>query len=207
MTDKHSTDTALLQQAQVGDYDAFDALHECLRPAIRRFVVRLIGECAEVDDIVQMTFIALYRNLTRINPPETLRPYVYKIARNQCIDELRRQGCYAAEELEDEFTSSGVRVSFTDAQPAPEDAVHWMLVQMEVMHMIDELPEHHRQTLILYAEQNLSIKEIALTMDVSEGTVKSRLHHARKKLKARLHPNTLRAVATLFDNDEPRTQS
>ena len=203
MTDGNPTDTALLQQAQDGDYDAFDALHARLRPPIRRFVVRLIGECADVDDIVQLTFIALYRNLTRIDPPETLRPYVYKIARNQCIDELRRQGRYEVEELEDEFTSSGVRVSFTGGQQAPEDAVHWMLVQMEVMDIIDELPEHHRQTLILYAEQNLSIKEIALTMDVSEGTVKSRLYHARKKLKARLHPNTLRVVATLFDTDNP----
>lgn len=200
MTDGY-TDADLLLHAQNGDYDAFDTLYGRLRPPIRRFVVRLIGECADVDDIVQMTFIALYRNLTRIDPPETLRPYVYKIARNQCIDELRRQGRYEVEELEDEYTTGNVRVSFTGGQPVPEDAVHWMLVQMEVMDIIDGLPEHHRQTLILYAEQNLSVKEIALTMDVSEGTVKSRLHHARKTLKARLHPNTLHAVAALFATD------
>jgi len=200
MTDA-PTDAALLIEAQDGDYDAFEVLHARLRPPIRRFVVRLIGECEDVDDIVQLTFISLYRNLHRIEPLETLRAYVFKIARNQCIDELRRQGRYETTELEEEYETGGVRVSFTSTQPAPEDAVHWLLVRLEVMEAIETLPESQRQTLILYAEQNLSLKEIAIAMEVSEGTVKSRLYHARRKLKGRLHPNTLRAVATLFESD------
>lgn len=188
----------LLKQAAAGDYDAFDELHLLLEPGIRRFVGRLIGYSSEVDDIVQDTFLSLYLNMHKIDPPENLRPYVFRIARNRCYDNLRRDGRYERVSLDEEPVH--VRVSFevADADPSPEDITHWLLLGLEVREAMDHLPEMQRQTLILYSEEEMSYAEIAEVMEVSIGTVKSRLFHAKKMLRRLVRPETLNAL-----NEEP----
>lgn len=184
----------LLRRAQAGDYDAFEQLHALLEPPVKRFVSRLIGPVPEADDITQDTFIALYTHLCAVNPAETLRPYVFRIARNRCYDVLRRRGRYEHVSLDDEPME--VRVSFqhTALSDAPEDVTHWLLLRLEVQEAIDRLPELQRETLILYCEEELSYAEIAAVMNVSIGTVKSRLFHARSGLRGLLRPETLRAI-------------
>ncbi|NWF69737.1 MAG: sigma-70 family RNA polymerase sigma factor [Chloroflexi bacterium] len=191
MTDLH--EQALLRGAQAGDYEAFEQLHAALEGPLRRFVQRLIGDTLAVDDVVQMTFIALYRNLERIDPVETLRPYVFRIARNRCYDELRRQGRFDTLSMDDEPVE--VRVSFTAGQQVEaEDTAHWLLLHLEVQEAMNRLPELQRETLILYAEEELSYSEIALVMETNIGTVKSRLFQARKMLRRLLRPQTLQAL-------------
>ncbi len=183
----------LLQQAKTGDYDAFEQLYAQLEGPIKRFVRRLVGSPDTVDDIVQLTFISLYRNLHRIEPVEYLRPYVFRIARNHCYDELRRQGRFEPLSVEDEATE--IKISFTsDKQPEPEDVAHWILLQLEVQRAMEYLPELQRQTLILYAEEELSYNEIAVVMETNVGTVKSRLFQARKALRRLVRPQTLSAL-------------
>lgn len=184
-----------LQRAQAGDYDAFESLHQALEPAIARFVRRLIGPGQEAEDIVQDTFIALYLNLHRINPEQKVRPYIYRIARNRCYDVMRRDGRYEYLSLDDEPTS--VRVSFNIAaqhESAPEDVAHWLLLHLEVQEAMDNLSPNQRQALSLYCEENLTYAEIAEVMEVSIGTVKSRLFHAKKNLRHLLPPETLAAI-------------
>ena len=193
----------LLREAQSGDYDAFEALYESLYPSVWRFVARLVGNTDDVDDIVQHTFIALYQNLNRIDPVENLRPYVFRIARNRSTDELRRQGRYQITSY-DEDSAGHIRLSFSgNANDKPEDVVHWLLIRMDVMDAIDNLPELQRQALILYAEEHLSMQEIAIAMDCSVGTVKSRLFHARKTLRGLLSVETLQAVDAAFEDEKP----
>jgi RNA polymerase sigma factor (sigma-70 family) len=202
---RENPEHTLLRQAQAGDYDAFEELYDGLYPVIYRFVNRLVGGGDEVDDILQLTFIALYRNLHRIDPVENLRPYVFKIARNRCTDALRSQGRYEITELVDNSAYPS-RIAFASKPQRPEDSVHWLLVMMEVREVMQKLPELQRQTLILYAEENLSINEIALVMETQPGTVKSRLHHARKMLRRLLHPETQQAIGTLFETEETQQQ-
>lgn len=186
-------ESELLQQAQNGDYDAFEQLYTQLEGPIKRFVRRLIGVGDVVDDIVQLTFISLYRNLHRIEPVENLRPYVFRIARNHCYDELRKQGRFEPLSMDDEATE--VRVSFTsDKQPEAEDTAHWILLHMEVQQAMEYLPELQRQTLILYSEEEMSYNEIAVAMETNVGTVKSRLFQARKALRRLLRSQTLKAL-------------
>ncbi len=68
----------LLRQAQAGDNDAFAEIQSKFELHIHRFVLRLIGQHDDVDDIVQNTFIALYMNLDRIDPIEKLRPFLFR---------------------------------------------------------------------------------------------------------------------------------
>jgi len=199
----------LLRQAQAGDYLAFEDLLNRLDGPVRRFVRRLIGDGLVEDDVVQMTFISLYRNLSRIDPVETLRPYLFRIARNRCYDELRRQGRFELPSLDDEAVE--MRVSFTSASgdhSEPEDVVHWLLLHLEVQQAMDWLPELQRQALIMYSEENLTYEEIAVAMDTTIGTVKSRLYHARQTLRRLLKPETVTALQAAFaaeENTQKRT--
>ncbi len=190
----------LLQQAQDGDPDAFEQLHTRLESSIRRFIRRLIGTQDSEDDIVQSVFIALYYNMRHIDPVENLRPYVFRMVRNRCYDELRRQRRYEIVSLDDEPRLSFTSASDIDSQP--EEAAHWLLLHLEVKEAIDRLPELQRQTLILFAEEDLSYAEIAMVMDTNIGTVKSRLHHAKKTLRRLLRPQTLQVLEAELQRGE-----
>ncbi|HLU09753.1 MAG TPA: RNA polymerase sigma factor [Oceanobacillus sp.] len=194
----------LLERARAGDYGAFAELQQALEPPIRRFIRRLIGYHDAEDDIVQTVFISLYRNMHRIDPVENLRPYVYRMVRNRCYDELRSQGRYQKISLDDE--PAAMWVSFTAAQdeaPQSEDVAHWLLLHLEVREAMDRLPELQRQTLILYAEEEMSYGEIAEAMNCSIGTVKSRLFYAKKTLRQLMRPETLKALEAEFEHDTP----
>ncbi len=189
----------LLQRAQAGEEDAFGQLQAELEPAARRFIRRLIGMHDAEDDIVQDVFIALYRNLERIEPAEKLRPYVFRMVRNRCYDELRRQGRFQAISLDDEPVESWVSMqSPPERDSEPEEATYWLLLYLEVQEAMERLPEVQREALILYSEENLSYAEIAEAMNTSIGTVKSRLYYAKKTLRQLLSVETLQALDMEF---------
>lgn len=201
VAERTAHETELLARARQGDFDAYEELQRALEPSVRRFVRRLIGDSDLEDDLVQVVFIAFYQHMDRIDPPEHLRPYIYRMARNRCYDELRRQGRFRDVSLDDDAVE--MRVSFVNAgdAPSPEDTTFWLLLQLEVREAMERLPELQRQALILYAEEGLSYAEIATTMAASAGTIKSRIHHAKKTLRRLLRPETLQALDEAFRDD------
>ncbi|MCI0714218.1 MAG: RNA polymerase sigma factor [Chloroflexi bacterium] len=164
----------LLEQARAGDEDAFTALIELFDAHMRRFIQHLIGIHPNEDDIVQNTTFALYRNLQRLDG-ETLRPFIFRVIRNQCYDQLRNQGRYETIGLD--------RVTLPDHARSPEQETVAEMNYQSIQIAIQQLPEAQRQTMILYAEEGMSYQEIADATSVSIGTVKSRLHHAKKTLR------------------------
>lgn len=185
----------LLIQAQAGDQAAFESLWTLLEPPLLRFVRRLIGAEQEAEDIVQETLMALYLHLNQIDPPEKLRPYVFRIARNRCYDLLRRDGRYEQIDLPDDDIPVSVRVSFSGQSVVPpDDAVHWLLLHLEVKEAMEKLPDLQRQALVLYAEEDMSYTEIAEIMGVTVGTIKSRIFHAKQTLRRLLRRETLAAI-------------
>ncbi len=186
-----SDESDLLRRAQQGDMEAFADLQDALDAPIRRFVWRLIGTSLEEDDIVQDSLIALYLNLDRIQPVENLRPYLFRIVRNRCYDLLRRRKRFEHLSLDDEPMETYVSMLDTVRGEQPDEVVDWLLIQLEVQTAIDRLPEHQRQTLILFAQENLGYQEIADVMNTSIGTVKSRLFYAKKTLRQLVSTETL----------------
>lgn len=189
----------LLVEAQQGDSNAYEDLQLMLQPAIHRFVQRMLNDPMLTEDIVQEVFIKFYQHLGNIDPPEKLRPYLYRIARNRCYDELRRMGRHESVSLDDEPVE--VYVSFTQAhtEPKPDDVTHWLLLGIEVREAIDQLPESQRRALILSSEEEMSYAEIAEIEGVSLGTVKSRIYYAKKNLRQYLNPDTLDVILSEFN--------
>ena len=168
--------------AKAGSQDAFANLQAQFEPRIRRFAQRMIRNGDDVEDIVQRTFIALYINIERIDPPEKLLPFLLRVTRNLCYDALRQHYRH------DEIDIDDCEYRLTNPSISPENSAHWSLVYDELKRYIDCLPDVQRETLILYAEENLSHAEIAEVMNTEIGTVKSRLHYARKFLRQSLPP-------------------
>ena len=121
---------------------------------------------------------------SRVRPAENLLPFLYRIVRNRCYDELRRRGRFQVVSLDEDPGETGITPgALLAAGPAPDEAVHWALVMAEVRRAIDRLPELQWQALILYCEEELSYDQIAAALGTDVGTVKSRIHYARRHLR------------------------
>ncbi|MCL4251986.1 MAG: sigma-70 family RNA polymerase sigma factor [Anaerolineae bacterium] len=189
----------LLERAKAGDRDAFADLHGALEPAVARFVRRLIGDGQEWEDLTQDTMTALYFNLDKITEPGMLRPFIFRVARNRCYDVLRRRGRHPQVTLDESEESEpfNVRVSFEASNARStslDETAHWLLLELEVREAMQQLPELQRQALILFAEEGMTYAEIAEIMDVSIGTIKSRIFHAKQRLRALLPAETVDAI-------------
>lgn len=195
-------ETDLLLKVKDGDELAFQQLQTELEPQIRRFVRRLIGSSHAEDDIIQDTFIALYRNLDRIEPIEKLRPYLYGIARNRCYTELRQARRFDSVSLDDEpeIDFGEPSVTLADDATPPEEVTYWLMLHLEVQQAMNKLPEVQRQVLLMYSEENLSYTEIAEIMNTSVGTVKSRIFYAKRALRSLLRLETLKALEMEFES-------
>ena len=181
--------TRLYTKVLSGDRSAFNALHVELAPELTRFVTRLIGDAAEADDVVQTSFLALYRHRESVAAPSSVRAYLYGIARNLCYDRLRRAGRFewvGFDSTVDEYAS--------ERSALPDETAHWLGVLERVERAFDDMPELHRQALLLYAEAGLRYAEIAEAMDTDVSTVKSRIFQARRMLRLRLGPEVLAAM-------------
>lgn len=186
--------TPWLLAAQAGQVGAFEGLYERLMPDVARFVRRLLRDDPCCDDVVQDTFISVFIHLASITPPEKLRPFVFRVARNACYDVMRVWGRRVGVSLDDDAAHERLAFELYDGADAPDEAAHWLLLGIEVREAIDRLPEVQRQTLILFCEQDFSHAEIAEVMGVSVGTVKSRLFNAKKTLRGLVRPEVLAAI-------------
>jgi len=127
------------------------------------------------DDITQEVFIKVYKNLHAFRSDSSVKTWLLTITRNTAID-FKRSAFLRKVTLTDRIgDSAGVRLS------AEHDALE-QLASSEIWKLVLELPVKYREVLILYAHHQMSLKEIADMLGVTEGTVKSRMFHARRKL-------------------------
>lgn len=195
-----SDDVSELSPIVTQDDDAFASIAAALDRDLRRFARRLLRAPTmhddAVSDAVQDTLIALHRRLPHIQPPSQIRPYAFGIIRRRCMEELRRRMRRREVAYVEEPDEDGPVIGYVpDPGAGPEDAVHLLLLDIAVHEAIDRLPEVQRQTLLLFAQANLSYEEIASVMEVSVGTVKSRLFYAKRTLTALIAPDVREAIA------------
>lgn len=190
---------SVLEAAKRGDKRAFDRIQQQYQTVALRFVYRLVGQSMNVDDIVQNSFLALWLNIERIESISHLRGFLFRVLRNQCYDTLRKQGRYQKVAIDDAHPTA---LAQHNPLSSPEDSTHWMLLYSDVQTAIDQLPEIHRQTLLMYYQFDLTYAEIADAMNVNIGTVKSRIFNARKQLVRMLPPETINAITSNLNKEE-----
>ncbi len=172
-------DELLVLQCQEGDGDALRTLIARWQPRLARLAWRLIGEREAARDVVQDAWLAIVRGLKRLDDPARFRSWAYRIVTNKCADWIRRRSVRrsAAKELRNAATSKR------------DDSSNHTDSADEVARMLDalvKLPDEHRAVLSLHYLDEMGVREIAEVLGVPQGTVKSRLHHARNRLKEAL---------------------
>lgn len=165
-------------RCQDGDADALSALIARWQPKLTGFAWRLTGEREAARDVVQDAWMAIVRGLNRLDDPARFRAWAYRIVRNKCADWTRRRGLERT--VDRERRTSAV---FEDSTEVPVAISDDRDETTRLRQALERLPSEQRAVLWLHYLNGMSVTEIALTMEVPTGTVKSRLHHARNRLR------------------------
>lgn len=165
----------LIRCAQRGDGEAFRQLVEAYQTQVYRLALRMCGESA-ADDVTQEAFLAAWRALPDFRGDCRFSTWLYRLTTNAGIDWLRREKRHRSA---DDVTE----LELPDDAPSPQEQAEQSETQSAVRRALSRLSEEHRQVLLLRYMQELDYGEIAAALDVSEGTVKSRINRAKSKLR------------------------
>lgn len=178
--DLQPNDALLLMQVAQGDIDALEQLFARYRRPIYTLAQSITRSNETAEEILQDTFYRLYTNATRLDGSQPLLPWLYRVAANLSYNSARRSW-----NLMEPITLLTERL-FAPHGRSPEHLAEQHEIQDIVHATLEELPMNHRAVLALFYLHEYSIQEVAEILELPEGTIKSRLFHARKLLKQRL---------------------
>ena len=172
----------LLERSRRGDLEAFNGIVASYQGRLYNLCVRMLGSREAAEDATQETFLSAYRNVGRMRGVN-VRSWLFRIASNTCIDELRRRKRRPQLSLDAPNADSDRPLDVPDPQAGPERlALHGELndaLQAELL----RLPHDQRLAVILCDVEGLSYEEIGEAMGSSIGTVKSRISRGRARLR------------------------
>jgi len=202
--DPKERDLERVRASQAGDRAAFDELVERHKEIVYAVAYRFARDPDLALDLAQNVFIRAYRGIGSFKGKSSFSTWLYRIAINTCIDYTRRRARTVdpntvPEEVAD-YAGSEVLESSPIARP--DGAALTSELGEQIQKAIDALPSYHKSVFVLYEIQGLSYKEIAETVGCSIGTVMSRLHYARKKLRTMLTPYVESGGAVTGRGDE-----
>jgi RNA polymerase sigma-70 factor (ECF subfamily) len=171
-----TTEEELIAQAQGGDRAAYGELIRRHRKGVVNVVYRMCGDAVLAEDAAQEAFIRAWEHLASYEPRSAFRNWLYRIATNQALDQLRR----------DRPSVDIETVPLRDPAHGPEGSLERNERAETVRQAVLALPAASRATLILREYEGLSYREIADTLDIPIGTVMSRLNYARQRLRESL---------------------
>lgn len=182
----HPGEQELIDRARNGDLDAFTDLVCRYEKKVFTAAYRIMGNYSDACDLAQEVFIRVYQALPRFRGDCSFITWLYRITANLCRDELRRQGRQKKNSLDEMLASSAGNSLPVDQCPSPCESLERREFQEMVQGCLNELPEEFRLVLIMREIQGLSYDEIAATLDISLGTVKSRLSRARQAFRQKI---------------------
>lgn len=194
MTDKHSgrpdaeNMEELVGRARRGDTDAVSALYERTYSKVYYTVKSMIKNEDDVLDVLQDAYLKAFTHLNSFEGGEKFLPWVKQIAANTARDRLRRKTPALFGELTADETQTPAEERIPDERPAalPEASLDAAETQRLIREILDSLPDDQRAVVGMYYYEELSVREIAEALGVSESAVKSRLLYARRKIEARV---------------------
>jgi RNA polymerase sigma-70 factor (ECF subfamily) len=177
-------EAALARSAVRRDRMAFGQLVDLHKRAVYGLCVRLLRDSEEARDAAQETFVRAYAALETYDPAQPFAPWVLRIARNLCLDAIRRR-IPESQRLElDAEPVEGAPRELADPDAARgDDVIARRQLAGALEAAVQSLPPNYREVIQLFHVEHLSYKEIASTLDVPIGTVMTWLHRARTKLK------------------------
>ncbi|PYS44091.1 MAG: RNA polymerase subunit sigma-24 [Acidobacteria bacterium] len=187
---QRTSDHALLEGTLAGDEDAFAELVARYRNQITSYIYRMTSDYDGAVDLAQETFMRVYRAAARYQTTHAFSTYIYRIATNLAISELRKRKRRRLVSLTGLLTSADGQEPRDFDAPDERPLQDVSLVDFErrqfVKRAISTLPEKYRAPLVLRDVEGKSYDEIAAILSTSEGTVKSRINRARNFLRDKM---------------------
>lgn len=166
-------DRQLVERAQRGDRDAYEALARASAPRLYRTAHRIVRDADRAEDAVQQTLVEIWRELPSLRDPDRFEAWTYRIVVRSCLEESRRA------------RRTGVReIHIDERELARSDAFAESDLRDQLDRALNDLSPEHRAVVVLHHYSGLSLGEIADILGVPYGTVGSRLHHATRALRA-----------------------
>ncbi|HEY9772260.1 MAG TPA: sigma-70 family RNA polymerase sigma factor [Planktothrix sp.] len=176
----------------------FKSLVRRYQTRVYSVAVRILGNTEEAEEVMQDTFVKVHQNLDKFKNEASFSAWVFKIAHNLCVDLLRNkkriqpfpvlsfdpQSTASDEDEPKSYTVS----QLADQAPGPEQMVDSDEQERVIAASLGKLPENQREVLVLHDIEGFSYQEIAEIVGASIGTVRSRLHYGRLKLRELLEP-------------------
>jgi RNA polymerase sigma-70 factor (ECF subfamily) len=179
VTDTISDDITRVQRVGRGDQRAYRELVDLYLTSITRFALRILNDAGEAEEVAQETFLRLWTEAANFEPRAQPKTWLYRIARNQCIDRLRKRKSHGQSR----------DVSDTDAG-ASEDRPSVLFARKQtaqkVEHALEALPERQRAAITLVHYEGLSGAEACEVLDISVEALESLLTRGRRGLREQL---------------------
>ena len=177
-------DAALVAAYLAGTRLAFQELAERYHTRLLNFIYRTIGDRDRAEDLVQETFVRVYRHLHRYDPTKKFSTWIYTIASNLAKNELRnrsRNPMVLFQAIKKNWEADHRPLQWEDSTYSPDDLFRKRHLREQVEKAVAELPEHHRVVFVLREMEGKTYDEISDITGVTLGTVKSRLNRARNR--------------------------
>ncbi len=180
-------DIQLMLDFKAGDPAAFRRLFDKHKQRVINYCYRFCGNAAVAEELAQETFLRVYKAAPRYRPKARFSTWLFKIAANVCLNELRKPVYRAGTESLDPTADDGQRAGPPDGSPAgttrPDGLYEMHEQQALVRKAIGQLPEKQRAALLLRIEEEFSYREIGQQINRSENHVKTLIHRGRQGLR------------------------
>ncbi len=182
------SDGILAQQSIAGDQRAFEILVQRYSTPLFNFICRFLSDYDQACDILQQVFLQLYISLPNLRTSDPLKAWLFQVARNRCLDELRRKHAIHFSELEpvNDDDELSPLATMPDTDPLPEELAERRDLQQCLQKAIQTLPPKFRSVVLLRYAGQLSFSEIGQALDMPEATAKTYFQRAKPLLRAAL---------------------
>jgi RNA polymerase sigma-70 factor, ECF subfamily len=186
-------DVALMLRVKRGDSEAFAELVDKYKQPVINVIYRILHDATEAEDLAQNVFVQVYKSAHRYEVSAKFSTWLFTIARNLCLNEIRRRSRHPADSLEANYANSDNEDlpsrQFEDVKvfSAPDTLLQQELEQ-KVEQALKELPENQRTAILLCRQDEMSYEDIAKVIGCSLSATKSLIHRGRETLKQKLKP-------------------
>lgn len=158
-----------------GDKRAFAALFDRYQGSVAHFAFRFVGEKGRAEELAQDIFVKLYKNAKSYRPTAKFKTFLFRVASNHCLNEVRKHEYRLVDPLEDE---EGQPSPHPSSGPTPEEALWGRQLERAIQKALAQISERERAAFAMCRFEGMAYKDIAFALSASESAVKSLIHRA-----------------------------
>ncbi len=171
-------DAELMLKVAAGDKGAFTALFDRYQASVARFAFRFVGDRAKAEELAQDIFVKVYRNAKSYRPSAKFKTFLFRVATNHCLNEVRRGEYKVPHRTEAKDEESPPREPAAPSASEPDQLVAGKELERAVAVALGEMSDRERAAFTMCRFEGMAYREIAESLSASEAAVKSLIHRA-----------------------------